>query len=107
MYADYIEEREGAQIVQTASGFATFRLEKDHSYLLDLYVAPEARGTGAAQELFEIVIAHTLEAGLTRMAGSVVPSTKGAHRMMEIMLGRGFKLYAAEKDIVYFMKELK
>jgi ribosomal protein S18 acetylase RimI-like enzyme len=61
--------------------------------LISMYVVPEARGTGLAEQLVETVIGHALEQGVTQMHLVVAVHNDNARRFYERM---GFEIYATE-----------
>lgn len=55
LYAQYINEREGKEIIEDNEGFATYIDCEDGPgiYIADVYVIPEARKTGKAHSYFD------------------------------------------------------
>lgn len=106
LYAQYVIERERAEIIEQDWGFAVYKLHKDHVYLQDIYVIEQERKNGRGVELMNEVASRAKMAGLTQMIGSVAPSTPFADSMLKIMQGLGFKLLSASEDMVYLIKEI-
>jgi GNAT superfamily N-acetyltransferase len=107
LYAQYVKEREGAEMLERPWGFAVYKWEKDHVYLQDIYVIPEKRKGGFGVGLMHAVADLAREKGLETMFGSVVPSTPFGHEMSQIMFKLGFRLHSSGHDIIYFRKDLK
>ncbi len=59
-----------------------------------MYVAPEARGTGAAPQLVDEVLATAREWGLEQVQLSVVVGNTAAHRLYE---RAGFVIFGQER----------
>lgn len=59
--------------------------------LEDLYVLPEARGSGAGGALIETVKAWCRAQGCTLVAVVVTPEGQAAHNLVEYYRGRGFE----------------
>lgn len=106
LYAHYMKEREGAEVLEKPWGFATYKVSTDHIYLVDLYIIPSERKSGKGQELeLEVAnIGRTL--GLKTMYGSISPSTAGAADMERIMLHLGYRLDSCGPDIIYYKKSI-
>jgi GNAT superfamily N-acetyltransferase len=106
LYAQYVEEREGAQFIERAHGFAVFKMASDHCYLQDIFVEQEFRQTGLGVELMNEVIEVAKSQGHIKLIGSVVPSTPFSDNMFKIMQGLGFKLLSSSQDIIFLVKEI-
>lgn len=106
LYARYIEEREGAILIEHPYGFAIYKLEPSYCYLQDIYVLPELRKSGHGVSLMNEVVEVAKKHGHTKLLGSVVPSTPFSDSMFKIMQGLGFKLHGSGPDIIYLVKEI-
>lgn len=107
MYAEYVRERLGDEIIETNSGFATYRFTDPRTvYLVDLYVRPDFRKLGVARDLGDRVMAIGKERGCTKMLGSVVPSAKGAADSMRVLLAFGMTPDSSTNDFILFKKEI-
>lgn len=106
LYAQYVEEREKAQVLEKDWGFAIYKLLDNHVYLQDIYVVPHERKNGKGVELMHEVADIASKAGLNIMVGSVVPSTSFGAQMLRIMLGLGFELLSSSENIVYLKRNI-
>lgn len=109
MYAAYLKEREDIETVTSEHGFATFNVMEDGSfYIVDIYVKPEQRRSGAATELEAQIIAKAKKAGAKRVVGSVCLSVKDVTRSMQTLLGSGYRFTTADytREMLYFEKEI-
>lgn len=106
LYAQYVKERENAEVLEYDWGFATYKMAKDHVYLQELYVVPTERKNGHCKQMYEDVLKVAKDAGIKVMYGSVVPSTPFGNSMYKIMLDYGFKLHSSSTDIVYLKKDI-
>lgn len=108
MYADYLKERTKDLIVETASGFATYRyLDDDKTvYIVDIFVIPEDRKSKAASLMADGIVKVAKERGCTKLIGSVVPSTNNSTTSMKVLLGYGMVLDSAANDFIIFKKEI-
>ncbi len=57
----------------------------DHAWLVSMWVAPEARGTGTGERLIQAVVAWASEAGYARLLLDVADSNQAAGRLYERM----------------------
>lgn len=106
LYRKYLEEREGAHLIDYDWGFAVYKYGQDHVYLQDIYVVPEKRKEGLGVLLMKKVEGRARLDGYSKMVGSVVPSTPFSDSMNKVMLSVGFKLHSSDKDIIYYVKEI-
>jgi len=108
MYAEYLKEREGIETLQSDDGFMTYTMTEDALYIVDVYIKPEARRTGAATALEAKAIAIAKEAGRKHLMGSVSFGVAGVDASLKMMVRSGYSFlsFNAEKQIVYFSKEI-
>lgn len=108
LYADYLAERSSDKIIEGTSGFATYRYLNDGKsvYVIDIYTVPSERKKGAASLLADLVAKEAKEHGCIEMLGTVVPSAKGSTISLRVLLGYGFELQSADKDLVVFRKDI-
>jgi len=105
-YASYIEEREGAFIVENEKGFATYRFINDGCYIEDIYVAKDFRKNGQAVEFADQIAEIAKAKGFTRLYGTVAIGAKGATDSLKVLLAYGFNLHSANSQLVVFVKDL-
>lgn len=108
MWADYIKETFGKEMLQNEYGFATFYIvpETTVCYLEDIYVAPEFRRAEFGSELEDAVIKWAKERYCTEIMGSVNLNIATPERSMNVLLSRGYKLTSATPTMLYFRKQL-
>lgn len=106
LYADYIFEREGKEVLETDRGFATFERHSDGIYIVDIFVAEQFRKTGEASRLADRIASIALDRGFTKLYGSVVPSTKNSTSSLKVLLAYGFKLNSCTNNFILLEKEL-
>jgi GNAT superfamily N-acetyltransferase len=51
LYAQYIQEREGAQVLESKDGFAIYRINGNECYIRDMSVDPSKRQQGIGKDL--------------------------------------------------------
>jgi ribosomal protein S18 acetylase RimI-like enzyme len=106
MYAAYLKELEGFEIVQHEHGYMTYKLFPEHAYIRDVYVMPEFRQTGVGRDMMKQVVDEAKKCKLNKLVGSVVPSHNDSDYRMEVMRRSGFVLLQSQDDIIYFVKDI-
>ncbi len=106
LYAHYIAEREGKQILERPEGFATYSINAPECYIEDIYVLPEHRKSGVAAKLADVIAEEAKARGCTYLLGTVMPSAQGSTASLKVLLAYGFKLAKAETNAIYMVKEL-
>lgn len=111
IYERYVEERKNARIIKNENGFIEFAFQKDvHNesccFINELYILPEARKKGCGAQLEDEVIYRAQERGIKRLYTSIDPRAQGSQDILEVLLKRGYKLYSAGMNVVYFKKEI-
>lgn len=108
LYKSYLKERENAEVLARSNGFIVYKHlpESRATYITEVYVQPEARRTGLASELANIVTEIARSQGHTKLIGSVSPSASDSTGSLWLLLKYGFKLQSSADDIIYMSKEI-
>lgn len=107
LYADYIKERLGDEIIENETGFASYRyLNEKQVYIVDLYIRPAYRKQRAASALSDHIVEVARARGCSELIGTVVPSAKGSTESIKALLGYGLRLDSASQDLVIFKKDI-
>lgn len=108
MYAEYVRERLGDEILEWEDGFATYRYlnEWETVYIVDIYVKPEHRKLGVAAKMADAIIKEAKDKGATELLGTVSPYAKNATDSLKFLLAYGMKLHSASQDALIFKKEI-
>ncbi len=107
LYAQYAKELLNRSVIETDTGFVTYRYLDDNTvYIENIYVIPASRDARQSYELADAVAKLAKADGLTKMLGSVTPSAANSTISLKVLLSHGFKLKASANDIIYFEKEL-
>jgi len=107
LYAQYVNEREGKEIVEDNNGFATFKFIQDYCYVEDVYVVPAKRKSGICLGYINAIAEIALRNGYTKLLTSVSPKANGAEASLKSTMACGFKVLSCDKDLIYFVKELE
>lgn len=106
LYGEYIKERRDRDIVENEKGFATYVFMPKGVYIEDIYIRPDYRKQGIGREFADKIKDIALEKGVTKMYGSVVPSTKGSTNSLKALLSYGFSLDSSSNDFIILYKDL-
>lgn len=108
LYAQYLRERTTDGILETATGFATYRyLDGGKSvYVVDIYVVPGHRKSGEAAALADAIACEAKAKGCSEMIGTVQPSAKGATTSLKVLLAYGMELQSAGADCIILSKKI-
>ncbi len=106
LYAQYIKEREGKEIVEDNQGFATYTFVHDGVYIQDLFVHPDFRQKGAASRYADQIAEIAKSKGYSKMYGSVCLSAKSCDDSLKVLQAYGFKLAHYDGGLLFMVKEL-
>lgn len=107
LYADYIKERLGDEIVETEHGFLTYRYIAPNSvYIIDLYIVPEARQSDKASAMADLIVEAAKLKGCTKMIGTVATASKTSTLSLKVLLGYGMRLISSTNEFLVFEKDI-
>lgn len=110
LYAEYLKEKTGDEIIETKNGFATFRFttfkENPAVYIVDIYVLPEIRNLKEASSLANAIVSRAKKDGCKFLLGSVIPSNKGSTSSLKVLLAYGMTMDSCSIDFILFKKEI-
>lgn len=106
LYAAYIKEREGKEIIETDKGFLTFSIMKDGIYIEDVFTSPDHRHSGESLQLVSQVSEIAKERGLTKLFCSVIPTANNSTLSLKVVLAHGFKLNSSTNNFIWLEKRI-
>jgi predicted GNAT superfamily acetyltransferase len=106
LYEEYVLEREGVQSVSTEHSFMTYAIFGDTCQVKDFFVSKPHRGLSHAATLYCELTMIAKKAGCKFLTCSVCPITNGSHESMQLILDAGFRLFGADRNLVFFRKVL-
>lgn len=110
LYAEYIKEREGIDLVKKDYGFCTYSIveEINSVYLVDAYIRKERRREGLASSFFNQIIELGKDSGCDRIIGSFCLSTNGWKKGKQVLKSNGFKYLSKDKktNMIFVFKEI-
>jgi GNAT superfamily N-acetyltransferase len=112
MYAKYLREREGKEVLEHEHGFTIYGyncvpgLDFPHCYIQDNWVEPAHRKKGIARQMADAISTQARAGGFRVLVGSVDGAAKGAHESMLVLIAYGMKLYTISGTTAWFTKEI-
>jgi len=106
LFAAYIKERENEEVLMSAHGFATYKLEPEYVYITDIYVVPEKRQSGLASELANKIANRAKSHSVNMLIGSVDLNANNPDQSIKALHGYGFKFNHQDGSMLYFKKEI-
>lgn len=108
MYADYVRERLGDEVLELGYGFATYRFLNENKtvYIVDIYVKPEHRKKNVASEIADKIVDIAKQRGAVELIGTVSPQLKSATTSLKVLLGYGMQLHSASEQAIILKKEI-
>lgn len=105
-YKDYLKEREGFEVIESDSGFATYKVYGEECYIRDIYIVPEQRRKGAAAALGNQIREIAKSQGCKYLTGSVASQLPSATNNTKAMFADGYRILRTTADMIYFVKEI-
>jgi GNAT superfamily N-acetyltransferase len=107
LFSDYINEREGKQILESDKGFATYKIfDNGECYLQDIYVIPDERKSGLATEMADKVVEIAQEHGCKTLIGSVCIDDLNCTRNMKVFLAYGMQMHKIIGTMIFLKKDI-
>ncbi len=106
LYAQYVKERLGKDVIETEFGFATIHVTNTVFYIEDIFVLKEHRKDGHAQKLANEAIEWAKRMGFKKVLGSVNLEAKNFEYSMKVMSLFGFKPCRAQSNLIFYEKEI-
>lgn len=107
LYGQYVQERSGYHIIETADAFATYSFHNGFVVIRDLYVCPEKRRSGIAAALAKRIITEALDRDCHTAWATADPQAMGFPTSAKAIKASGFvaELHGAD-GLVWFKKDL-
>lgn len=107
LYAQYLMEKTDDQIIETDSGFATYRyMGNETIYIVDIFIQKGFRGYTHATNLANIIVEEAKTRGCKKLVGTVIPSNKNSTDSLKVLIAYGMKLESSGPDLIVFSKEI-
>jgi ribosomal protein S18 acetylase RimI-like enzyme len=108
LYADYLQERENAHILENENGFCIYKyLSPTTAYLQDIYVKPEWRKTAIGKKMLEDVVKICKKSNISALLASTDISANNPEVSALAILKSGFKFHKLEENMIWYVMEIK
>lgn len=104
LYADYIKEREDADIKYNDKGFMTYKVEKDGVMIIDAYVSPSYRKENITKGFLNEIIEET---NSDKLYTTTDENANNWETSEKVILSLGFKMLGKNGRLNYYIKEIK
>lgn len=104
LYADYIKERENAEVVYNDFGFMSYKVETLGTTILDAYVVPEKRKSNIAKNFLMDIAEKT---NSKKLYTNTDENANGWQISEKVILALGFKKIGKINTCNYYIKEIK
>ena len=107
MWAEYLKEREGKEVLQDPTGFTVYSYPGDKlCYIEDNWVMPDFRKSGVAKKMADKIVIEAKERGCDTLIGSVDLKSSAPGQNMKVLLAYDMDPYLTEGSVVYFRKSI-
>jgi len=107
LYAKYIKEREGFEVLENEFCFLTYVINQKECFIGHFYTDESCRGQGKARELVESLSEVAAYNECELISASIDLRDKGASKTMQAALRVGFEIAKAECGVIVIVKHLK
>ena len=104
LYAEYIKEREDADIVYDDHGFMSYKTEDSVVLILDAYTKKECRGKGKTKEFLNRIIEKT---NCNKVICTTDINANGQQMSENVILALGFEKKNKLDSKIYYLMEMK
>lgn len=92
LYADYIAEREGAELYSDEHGFVTYKFENDVCIICDLYVEPKSRNTSKGSDYGKLIESICKENKVNKIYCFVDTNANNWKESLAFILKNGYEI---------------
>lgn len=106
-WLEYRVETHGHEVVEDDNGFVLFDVNTDELYIADMYVVPEARGTGVARAYLDTLEEEAKDNACRFLTCTVDMQNRVKEKSIAVILGLGFRLVDSNPQRLLFYREVK
>lgn len=106
MYAEFIKEREGLDLIETNAGFLTFKIVGGECFIANMFIRPSERGSQLCEELLSNLFDYAMTRKCEVVTGNIHLNDKGCNRTLRAALKNGFNLVKAEHGVLLIAKRM-
>ena len=105
LYAKYIKNRQGLEILEGSHGFLTYKTDKDECFLADIFVEENMEGKIEAKHLFARLEEIARNKSCSHISANIHVSDKRASKTLQTALRYGFEVFGAEAGVLLIIKK--
>lgn len=106
LYAQYVKERLGKDVIENDDGFCTLVISNDCFYIEEIFVQKESRREGVAQKFADEACAWAKRLGYKEIIGSVNIRAKNPEYSAHVLHAYGFRMFKAHDGMILYKKEI-
>lgn len=106
LYADYISEREGFEIIENGNSFIIYKIKGDAAFISHGFTSKPFRQKGNMSFLLDELSGDLRSRNVSFLSATIDLRDLGASNTLLAALKYGFKVKAAEQGILYIEIEL-
>lgn len=106
LYAKYIKERAGRDILENESGFIIYRCHGEECFLVEMFIDTEKRGSRLFADLIRNLSDIAKVAGCKIITATVYVADSGKEHTLSSVFKLGFKILKAEQGVILVGKEV-
>jgi hypothetical protein len=107
LYAKYISQRAGYEILENEHGFVIYKINGEECFIVDMFVDNDKRGTGACKNLINSLVEIAKEKSCKFISGNIHLNDIGCNTTIVAAIYLGFKIIKAEFNILAIKKDLE
>ena len=107
LYAKYLKEREGFEVLEDGLGFATYKIVGEECYIRDIYVDSDFRKDGVASGYCDQISMIAKEAGCKNLTTTAYTRAFGSTTSTEVIIRYGFRILSTDGEKIIFIKEIQ
>lgn len=106
LYAQYIKEREGSEVLESEDGFIVYKISKKECFIVDMFVAKDRRARGAGHALLKSLDALAAKRDCEFITANIHLWDAGASNTLLAALTAGFLLGSANAGHITIFREV-
>jgi hypothetical protein len=107
LYANYINEREGFEVLETPKAFVLYKIKDDECFISHAYTHSEVRNQHEMSKLIYDLENISFKRGCLKINASIDLRDKNASHTLLVSLKYGFKVILAENGIMIIEKQIR
>ncbi len=106
LYAKYILEREGAELIESSSTFITYKIDGKECFIANTFTEESKRKSGHFKSILKDLEAIARSRGCEFLSANIHLRDKHASATMAVSLALGFRIEKADCGIIMITKLL-